>query len=78
MVNGFCNVMAWQIKVLAYKHDRVTRVSPIFYVETAMALLFDIFLFKVDFTTMQVVGLAIVLVMFLSIIIMAYTRRNDK
>ena len=78
LVNGFCNVCAWQIKVLAYRHDRITRVAPIFYVETAISLLFDILIFKVDFGMMQLVGLIVVLAMFLVIIVMAYVQSKNK
>ena len=78
LVNGLCNVCAWQIKVLAYRHDRITRVAPIFYVETAISLLFDILIFKVDFSTMQLVGLIVVLLMFLIIIFAAYLQSKNK
>ena len=47
VVNGSCNVFAFLFKVLAYRYDRVQRLAPIFYVETAIQLLCDIFVFNV-------------------------------
>ena len=78
VVNGGCNVCAWQTKVLGYRHDRVTRVSPIFYVETALQMLCDIFIFKVEFSAVSLIGLIVVLAMFLVILIMAYTIKDSK
>ena len=46
-INGLCYVCAWQALVAAYSYDRVTRVSPIFYVETAIVMLCDVFVFRV-------------------------------
>jgi drug/metabolite transporter (DMT)-like permease len=48
-VSGFSNVMSWLLKVLAYKHDRVSRVSTIFYLEAVFGLFLDYFAFNVTF-----------------------------
>ena len=64
--------------MLAYRHDRISRVAPIFYIETAISLVFDILIFKVDFTTMQLCGLIVVLLMFLVIIVTAYVQSKNK
>ena len=50
--NGISSYAAWQLKIVAYSSDRVTRVSPIAYMETPFALLYDILVFKTTFSTM--------------------------
>ena len=74
IVNGACYNLAWQFKVQAYKCDLVTRVSPIFYLETAFSMLLDIVLFKINFSPLQLTGLILVVGMFLIIITLAYLR----
>ena len=64
--------------MIAYRYDRVNRLSPIFYVETAIQMLFDTFIFKVSFSTMQLIGFLVVLAMFLVIIIMAYVQDSKR
>ena len=44
---GGCAYLAWSLKVIGYRFDRVTRISPLFYLESAFALVFDITLFDV-------------------------------
>ena len=64
--------------MLCYKHDRVSRVAPIFYMESALALVFDIAIFKVQFTPLQIVGLAIIITSFAVIILTAYLSDEEK
>ena len=68
--------MCWHFKVLGFKYDSVTRVSPIMYLEIVFALIFDIALFHVHFTKLQVSGIAIVIAGFLVQIIQAYIAEN--
>ena len=49
-VNGPCYNLAWQFKVLAYKSDRITRVAPVFYLETALSMILDILLFQINYS----------------------------
>ena len=57
---------------MGYQYDKVTRVSPIFYIETAGALIIDIFVFHEKFNTLSTIGLVLVLGMFAVIIVSAY------
>ena len=57
-------MFAWLFKILALKHDRISRISPVFYLESAIALIFDIVLFDATFTALQIVGLALVICVF--------------
>ena len=70
-------LMAWNLKMLAYKYDNVSRVSPVFYVESAIALVLDITVFNVIFTTVQVVGLVLVIGVFFVIIVSAYMHGDE-
>ena len=47
------------------------------YLESAIALVFDIAIFRVKFTTLQAVGLAVVIASFLFIICEAYLAKED-
>ena len=72
VVNGPCYNLAWQFKVLAYKCDKVTRVAPVFYLETALSMILDILLFHIQYSVLQFSGLILVLGMFAVIIVLAY------
>ena len=50
----------------------MTRVSPLFYIETALGLMFDILIFNIKFSVMQIAGLAIIITSFLVIMVAAY------
>ena len=78
LVNGVCYNLAWQFKVNAYKNDLVTRVAPIFYLETALSMLLDIFLWKIKFSILQFSGLILVLGLFFTILVFAYLREYNK
>ena len=78
LVNGVCYNLAWQFKILAYKSDRVTRVAPVFYVETALSMVLDIVLFHIHFSGLQLTGLILVLGMFLVIIVFAYMKEYKE
>ena len=78
VVNGSCNVFAFLFKVLAYRHDRVQRLAPIFYVETVIQMVCDVYVFKVRYNWIQLTGLVLVLVMFGVILITAYVVRPKE
>ena len=63
---------------MAYKSDKVTRVAPVFYVETALSMVLDIVLFKINFSALQLTGLILVLGMFVIIIVYAYIREYKE
>ena len=69
---GLSGYICWQLKVIGYQYDRVTRVSPLFYMESALALVIDITIFKVEFAGMQIGGLIIIICSFAVIILQAY------
>ena len=58
--------------------DRITRVAPIFYIETVLSMLLDIFLFQIKYSAMQFCGLVLVLGVFFSMIIYAYRREYKE
>ena len=49
---GSSNVIASSLKILAFKNDKVSRVSPIFYSESVFGLLIDYLAFNVEFGLM--------------------------
>ena len=51
-VAGCANVLAASLKIFAFKNDKVSRVSPVFYSESVFGLLMDYFAFNVDFGLM--------------------------
>lgn len=63
-VAGCSNVIASSLKILAFKNDKVSRVSPIFYSECVFGLLIDYFAFNVEFGVMQLAGILLVFAMF--------------
>lgn len=63
-VAGCSNVIASSLKILAFKNDKVSRVSPIFYSESVFGFLIDYFAFNVEFGVMQLAGILLVFVMF--------------
>ena len=75
---GISSLLAWSLKVLAYKYDRVSRVSPVFYLESAFALILDLILFDATFTGLQIIGLALVIGVFAFIIISAYLSKDES
>lgn len=46
---GVSSFFSWVLKMVAFSNDRVSRVSPIFYLESVFSLMFDYFIFHVDF-----------------------------
>jgi len=71
-------LLAWHLKILAYRYDKVSRVSPIFYLESAIALAVDIAIFKVKFSVLQIIGLALVISVFGVIVFSAYLVGDDE
>lgn len=65
-MSGFSNILAWHFKITAFKYDRVSRVSPISYLESVFGLLIDRIIFSVDFGMLQVVGISLVFGMFVA------------
>ena len=63
---------------MGYQYDKVTRVAPIFYFETAGALVIDIFVFKDKFSILSIFGLVLVLGMFGVIIVSAYREEKQE
>ena len=49
----------------------MTRVAPVFYIETALSMIIDIAVFHINFSTMQLTGLLIVIGEFLTMIVLA-------
>ena len=76
IVSGTSYLVSWIFKILGYRYDRVTRVSPIFYMESGLSLIVDIAVFKVYFSATQIIGLAIIIICFATIVIQAYTAEN--
>ena len=72
VANGIAYLFAWFVKVTGYKYDLVSRVAPIFYLESVFALLIDIIFFDVSFSAIQIVGLVVVIGVFFTIIVKAY------
>ena len=70
--NGVSMYFSWVLKSVGFTYDRVTRVSPLFYLESAIALCMDITVFKVHFAKLQILGLAIIIGSFCVIIASAY------
>ena len=66
------NVMAWLLKVQAFKFDKASRVAPIFYLESVIALILDYALFDVSLGVIPLLGILIVIVMFALKMIIAY------
>lgn len=50
--------------ILAFKNDKVSRVSPIFYTESVIGLFLDYFMFQVTFGALQFLGMCLVFCMF--------------
>ena len=71
-------MLAQHLKLLAYKYDRVSRVAPIFYLESAIALFVDVVIFNVTFTLTQVVGIVLVLSVFIMIIVTAFNSQPEE
>jgi len=75
---GLAMLLSWHFKVLAFKLDRVSRVAPIFFLESAIALMIEIAIYKVTFSLTQVVGLILVLSVFiLSIFAACFNNQDD-
>lgn len=66
LVSGCSNILAWHFKIQAFKNDRVSRVSPISYLESVFGLLIDRLIFDVDFGTTQLIGISLVFGMFIA------------
>jgi len=56
--------LAWVLKMVAYKYDRVSRIAPIFYLESVIGLLYDHFVFDVTFSSIQIIGITLVFSLF--------------
>lgn len=64
--------------MIAFKYDRVSRVAPIFYIESVFSLMFDYFVFSVQFGWMQMLGIALVFSMFTAKFVVAFLNtQND-
>ena len=81
-LNGICSYLAFQLKIRAYKYDKVARVSTLFYFESIIALCIDLLIFQLDFTLVQACGICLIVAMFIFIILLAYcgkhTDQHDK
>ena len=64
LVTGIASTLAWILKMIAFKYDRVSKLSPIFYVESVFGLLLDYFVFQVEFSAVQLLGILLVFSMF--------------
>jgi len=66
LVSGCSNILAWHFKIQAFKNDRVSRVSPISYLESVFGLIIDRVIFNVDFGMTQLFGISLVFGMFIA------------
>ena len=63
-VSGLSGTFSISLKILAFKHDKVSRVSPIFYLESVFGLFLDYFCFGIAFGALQFTGICLVFCMF--------------
>ena len=75
---GVSALLAMVLKIVAFKNDRITRVYPIFYMESVFCLFFDIFLFKQEFLQMQMAGILLVFSMFFVKLFVAYYKPEKE
>ena len=61
--------------MIAYKNDRVSRVAPIFYLESVFSLIYDYFIFSISFGVTQMTGIIMVFTMFAAKIIVALREK---
>lgn len=72
VVSGAINMTAWIFKVNAFKYDRVSRVTPIFYLESVFGLIIDYVALNTSFDLLQLSGLLLVFTMFAAKLIYVY------
>eukprot|EP00351_Strombidinopsis_sp_SopsisLIS2011_P000472 CAMPEP_0116880698 /NCGR_PEP_ID=MMETSP0463-20121206/12638_1 /TAXON_ID=181622 /ORGANISM="Strombidinopsis sp, Strain SopsisLIS2011" /LENGTH=120 /DNA_ID=CAMNT_0004531559 /DNA_START=654 /DNA_END=1016 /DNA_ORIENTATION=- len=75
---GFCQVLCWHLKLMGYRYDKVSRLSPIFYLESAYSFLYDLLIYNVDFSSYAIAGIALILVFFISKIIITLYLPPDE
>jgi len=63
-VQGLSGTLSILLKILAFKFDKVSRVSPIFYLESVFGLFLDYFCFEIAFGGLQLAGIFLVFSMF--------------
>ena len=64
LLTGIVSTLAWILKMVAFKYDKVHRITPIFYIESVFGLLLDYFVFNVNFSVTQLGGILLVFTMF--------------
>ena len=69
---GTATLSGWYLRALCLKYDKVSHIAPIFNLQTPIALILDITVFGLSFTTLQIVGFTIVVGVFIYIIVSAY------
>jgi drug/metabolite transporter (DMT)-like permease len=57
-------LIAMILKQLAFKNDKITRVYPIFYIESVFCLFADLALFHEKFELLQMAGIVMIFTMF--------------
>jgi len=63
-VSGISGTLSISLKILAFKYDKVSRVSPIFYLESVFGLFLDYFCFGIAFGALQFTGICLIFCMF--------------
>ena len=75
LLAGSVNVGAWVFKMLGFRYDKVSKVSPIFYTESVIGLFLDFFAFKQKFSKTSGAGIALVFGMFGAKFVAAYKSK---
>ena len=76
--NGLSTFLSWHFQIMAFRYDRVSRVAPVFYLESVFALVFDFILFDESFGALQIVGLVLVIGVFGWIVVEAYLSEEKS
>ena len=75
---GISNIFAWAFKIEAMRYEVVTKVVPIFYLESVVGILSDYMIFNVTFSKLQLFGVAVVFTIFVAKIMHARLFFNNK
>ena len=77
--SGLSMYICWQLKVIGYQYSSVTHLAPIFYLESAIAFILDISVFKADVENIQITGACILMYVFVSdALIMFHSHKVKK
>jgi len=62
---GMTNVISWHIKLMGYRYDKVSRIAPIFYLESVYSFAYDLLIYNVGFHKLAMIGIIVVLLFFI-------------